>query len=102
MTARRLDRVPDRRPRRAFSFTNPATGKVDFVNGADLIGKDSPMVATRTSQPDTVSSWQISGGGRMGQVLGEDAVELAPGSPSCTHQCQVQNRVRGSLPAPGV
>jgi hypothetical protein len=33
---------------------------------------------------------------------GEDAVELAPGSPSCTHRRQVQNRVRGSLPAPGL
>lgn len=84
-----------------FYFTNPDTGKINFGNGAELIGKDSPMVATKLAQGATVSTWRIEAGGRMGMVLGEDAVELAPGSPLCTQQCQVQNQVRDTLPAPG-
>jgi hypothetical protein len=84
-----------------FYFTNPYTGKINFGNGKDLIGKDSPMVATKLSQGSTTSTWRIEPGGRMGMVLGEDAVELAPPSPTCTHQCQVQNQVRDTLPVPG-
>ena len=32
----------------------------------------------------------------MGQVMGEDAVEVAPPATACTHQCQAQNRTRGA------
>jgi hypothetical protein len=85
----------------SFYFTNPFTGKINFGNGAALIGKDSPMVATKLSQGSTTSTWRVEAGGRMGMVLGEDAVELAPSSPPCTHECQVQNQVRGTLPVPG-
>jgi hypothetical protein len=60
-------------------------------------GKDSPQVATRLSQTDTVSTWSVASGGRMGGVLGEDAVELSAGATSCVQDCQVQNRIRGSL-----
>jgi hypothetical protein len=84
-----------------FYFTNPFTGKINFGNGAALIGKDSPMVATKLSQAPTTSTWRIEAGGRMGMVLGEDAVEAAPPSPACTQQCQVQNQVQGTLPVPG-
>jgi hypothetical protein len=84
-----------------FYFTNPSTGKINFGNGEELIGKDSPMVAAKLSQGPTTSTWRVEAGGRMGMVLGEDAVELAPASPSCTHQCQVQNQVRDTLPVPG-
>jgi hypothetical protein len=44
------------------------------------------------------SVWDIASGGRVGQVLGEDAVELSSGATTCVRDCQAQNRVRGSLP----
>ena len=84
-----------------FYFSNPLTGKINFGNGLDLIGKDSPMVATKLSQSATVTTWRVEAGGRLGMVLGEDAIELTPGSPVCTHQCQVQNQIQGTLPVPG-
>ncbi len=79
-------------------FVNPYTGKVNFGDGALLRGKDSPQVATRLSQTDTTTVWEVASGGRMGGVLGEDAVELSAGATLCVQQCQAQNRVRGSLP----
>ncbi len=39
-------------------------------------------------------------GGRMGGVLGEDAVEDSPPASSCVQDCQAQNRIRGSVPVP--
>lgn len=97
-----------------FYFVNPFTGKVNFGNGVDavssaesatgqhemLLGKDSPQVATKTSQTATNTTWSVTSGGRMGGVLGEDAIELSQGATSCTKDCQAQNRVRGSLPVP--
>jgi hypothetical protein len=79
-------------------FVNPYTGKVNFGNGSVLRGKDSPQVATRLSQTATTTVWRIEPGGRMGQVLGEDAVELSAGATACVTDCQAQNQVRGSLP----
>lgn len=72
-----------------FYFVNSFTGKVNFGNGVDavtpaqsatgyhqmLLGKDSPQVATKTSQSGTVTTWTVSPGGRLGGVLGEDAIE---------------------------
>ena len=84
-----------------FYFRNPLTGKINFGNGGDLIGKDSPQVATKLAQFGNGSIWQIEAGGRMGMVLGEDAIELAPGAPVCVQQCQVQDKVQGTLPIPG-
>jgi hypothetical protein len=84
-----------------FYFKNPFTGKINLGNGAGLIAKDSPQVATKLVQTDTVSVWDVASGGRMGGVLGEDAVELSQGAANCVQDCQAQNRVRGSLPAPG-
>lgn len=84
-----------------FYFKNPLTGKINFGNGADVIGKDSPQVATKLAQYGDGSVWRVEAGGRMGMVLGEDAIELAPGAPVCVQQCQVQDRVQGSLPVPG-
>jgi hypothetical protein len=97
-----------------FYFVNPYTGKVNFGDGVDavpaaqsstgfhamLLGKDSPQVATKTSQTGTTTTWSVASGGRLGGVLGEDAVELSQGATSCTQDCQAQNRVRGSLPVP--
>lgn len=81
-----------------FYFKNPYTGKINFGNGAVLRGKDSPQSATRLSQDGSVSVWSVASGGRMGMVLGEDAVELSAGAAPCTADCQAQERIRGSLP----
>lgn len=97
-----------------FYFVNPYTGKINFGNGVDavtaaqsstgyhqmLLGKDSPQVATKVDQTRTVTRWSVASGGRMGGVLGEDAIELSQGATSCTRQCQAQNQVQGSLPVP--
>jgi hypothetical protein len=81
-----------------FFFVNPYTGKVNFGDGSDFRGKDSPQMATRVSQTDRVSVWDVASGGRMGVVLGEDAVELSAGASPCVQSCQAQERIRGSLP----
>lgn len=41
------------------------------------------------------SRWDVSSGGRMGMVFGEDATEVAPPATLCTHKCQAQNQVKG-------
>jgi hypothetical protein len=79
-------------------FVNPYTNKVNFGNGGVFRGKDSPQVATRLSQSAGVAVWSVASGGRMGGVLGEDAVELSAGATACVSDCQAQNQVRGSLP----
>jgi hypothetical protein len=97
-----------------FYFVNPFTGKINFGDGADpvtpaqsatgyhqmLLGKDSPQVATKSFQDGSTTRWSVEPGGRLGGVLGEDAIELSAGATSCTSQCQAQNQVRGSLPVP--
>ncbi|WP_299050992.1 hypothetical protein [uncultured Nocardioides sp.] len=94
-----------------FYFTNPYTQKINFGDGVAavpsgagahqmLLGKDSPQVATKLEQTATTTRWSVASGGRMGGVLGEDAVELSQGATSCTSQCQAQNRIRGSVPVP--
>jgi len=97
-----------------FYFVNSFTGKINFGTGVDavtpaqdavnyhqmLLGKDSPQVATKTFQDGTTTKWLVQSGGRLGGVLGEDAIELSQGATNCTSQCQAQNRIRGSLPVP--
>ncbi|VXC32731.1 hypothetical protein [Nocardioides sp. AX2bis] len=94
-----------------FYFVNPYTSKINFGDGTPavttgdgahqmLLGKDSPQVATKLAQTATTTRWSVASGGRMGGVLGEDAVELSQGATSCTSQCQAQNRIRGSVPVP--
>ena len=97
-----------------FYFVNSFTGKVNFGTGVDavtqaqsatgyhqmLLGKDSPQVATKTFQDGTTTKWSVAPGGRLGGVLGEDAIELSQGATNCTSQCQAQNQIRGSLPVP--
>jgi hypothetical protein len=85
----------------AFYFRNPFTGKINIGNGASLIAKDSPQVATKLVQTGSVTVWDVAAGGRMGFVLGEDAVELSLGASNCVQDCQAQERIQGSLPAPG-
>jgi hypothetical protein len=59
----------------------------------DLPRQGQPAVATRLSQTETQTVWSVAPGGRMGGVLGKDAVALSAGASAC-----VQNRIRGSLP----
>jgi hypothetical protein len=94
-----------------FYFVNSYTGKINFGDGVDavptgpgahqmLLGKDSPQVATKLFQDGRTTRWSVAPGGRLGGVLGEDAIELSQGATNCTSQCQAQNQIRGSLPVP--
>ncbi len=85
----------------------PVTARVNFGNdvSARFVGRDSAQVATRIAQPGCtnvfgthcggVSRWSVASGGRMGQVMGEDAVEVAPAATDCVEDCQAQNQIRG-------
>src|SRR4029077_19875747 len=42
-----------------------------------------------------ISQWSVSSGGRMGQVMGEDATEIAPAATACTANCTAQNQLNG-------
>ena len=90
-----------------FYFVNQFTGKVNVGNGVDadathqmLLGKDSPQVATKTYQDGTTTRWTVQSGGRLGGVLGEDAIELSAGATNCTSDCQARNRIQRSLTVP--
>jgi hypothetical protein len=94
--------------------TVTVTARINFANDLSnrFVGRDSPQVASRiaTGCPNTipnrfhpgtinhcggVSQWSVASGGRMGQVMGEDAVEIAPAAQVCTANCTAQNRVQG-------
>jgi hypothetical protein len=90
-----------------FYFVNEYTGKINFGDGVPgdathqmLLGKDSPQVATKLFQDGRTTRWSVASGGRMGGVLGEDAVELSAGATNCTSDCQARNRIQGSVPVP--
>lgn len=90
--------------------------RINFANDVSsrFVGRDSAQVAdridnpacmnpfvSRVSGPETilhcggVSRWSVASGGRMGQVMGQDAIEVAPPATECTRRCSAQNRVRG-------
>ena len=96
--------------------TVTVAARINFANDSSgaFVGRDSPQVATRVQEPGcvnhiamrtggtatvrhcgAVSRWDVASGGRMGQVMGEDAVEVAPPSSTCTQHCQARDRVRG-------
>jgi hypothetical protein len=106
------------------TFSNSAGATQDIIIaprinfGSDtsglLVGRDSPQAANRLSHPTCannipkrdgtfavvrhcggVSEWDVLDGGRMGQVMGEDATEVAPPATFCVKDCQAQNQVRG-------
>lgn len=83
-----------------FYFTNPYTGKINFGNLDIIRGKDSPQVAAKLVQDERETVWRVTSGGRMGGVLGEDAVENSPPATECTKNCQAQNRVHGRYEVP--
>ena len=81
---------------------------------AKFVSRDSTQVATRVTEPACINViakrdgttasvqhcgqraiYDVSSGGRLGYVTGEDATEVAPPPTVCTHKCQAQNRVRG-------
>lgn len=59
-----------------FSYTSqpPGQERLCFTNGR-FSGYDSPELATLVSHTDKVATWQVASGGRIGMVIGEDAVE---------------------------
>ena len=94
--------------------TVTVTARVNFGNDFSnkFVGRDSPQVATRiaTGCPNNIpnpfhpgsvnhcgaiSQWSVASGGRMGQVMGEDATEIAPAATVCTANCTAQNQVNG-------
>ena len=106
------------------TFTNSAgqtqtitiAPRINFGSDASdpLVGRDSPQAATRVSHTTCTNSipkrdgttstvrhcggvteWDVLDGGRMGQVMGEDATEVAPPATFCVDDCQAQNQVRG-------
>jgi hypothetical protein len=94
--------------------TVTVTARVNFANdlSAKFVGRDSPQAATRivtdcsnsipnpfhpgsVSHCGGVSQWSVATGGRMGQVMGEDATEIAPAARPCTTACTAQDQVQG-------
>lgn len=108
------DREGDKLPYGDVTMT--VTPRINFGNdyGARFVGRDSPQLASRRSEPTCdnaildrhgrpvsvkhcggVSRWDVQSGGRMGMVLGEDAVEVAPSATECNAECQARNQVNG-------
>jgi hypothetical protein len=99
----------------------PVTPRINFANdfSRKFVGRDSPQVATRITNPlcrnvfpiatgtqnvdhcGGVSVWRVASGGRMGGVMGEDSVEVAPPATACVSHCQAQDQVRGKFPVLG-
>ena len=94
--------------------TVTVTARVNFANDFSdkFVGRDSPQAATRivtdcandipnpfhpgsVSHCGGVSQWSVASGGRMGQVMGEDATEVAPAAKVCTANCTAQDQVQG-------
>ena len=92
------------------------TPRVNFGNdySRKFVGRDSSQFADRIATPSctnsivtrtcavakvlhcgAVSQWSVASGGRLGQVMGEDGVEVAPPATACTHKCQAQNQTHG-------
>ncbi|QJE03543.1 hypothetical protein HH212_22550 [Massilia forsythiae] len=96
--------------------TLKVTPRINFGNdySSKFVGRDSPQFADRIVEPlctnnivtrtgaiskvqhcGGVSQWSVASGGRMGQVMGEDATEVAPPATVCEHKCQAQNQTKG-------
>jgi hypothetical protein len=59
-----------------FRYTQqpPGEERLCFTNGR-FSGYDSPELATLVSFTDRTATWDVQSGGRIGMVIGEDAVE---------------------------
>lgn len=102
----------------AYKDTTLTVGsRINFGNdySRKFVGRDSSQFADRIAEPlctneivtrtggtakvlhcGGVSQWSVASGGRMGQVMGEDATEVAPPATACTHKCQGQNQTQGA------
>ena len=96
------------------SGTATVRTRINFANDLSpkFVGTDSPQAATRVQQPSCsnpfvsrvrgpevvqqcggVTEWDVASGGRMGQVMGQDAVEVAPPAKTCVSHCQAQDQL---------
>lgn len=59
-----------------FTYTvqPPGEERLCFTNGR-FAGYDSPEFATLVSNTEKVATWRVASGGRVGMVIGEDALE---------------------------
>jgi hypothetical protein len=57
-----------------YTFQPPGQERLCFTNDR-FSGYDSPELATLVSHTDKVATWRVASGGRIGMVIGEDAVE---------------------------
>lgn len=73
---------------------SPGTVNVAQPQCATPIATRFGTIAT-VNQCGNFSQWDVASGGRMGQVTGEDATEVAPPPSDCVRKCQARNRVRG-------
>jgi hypothetical protein len=59
-----------------FTYTPQPLGETRLCFTNDRFsGYDSPELATLVSHTDKVATWRVASGGRIGMVIGEDAVE---------------------------
>jgi len=81
----------------------PITPRVNFASDVapKFVGRDSAQDATKLSQTGGTSVWRVSSGGRMGAVLGEDSVEVAPPPSTCMSHCKAQDQGKGRFPVLG-
>ena len=58
-----------------LTYTSQAPGdeRLCFTNGR-FAGYDRPELATLVSNTEKVATWQVASGGRIGMVIGEDAL----------------------------
>jgi hypothetical protein len=57
-----------------FEYFTDSLGRTLFTN-LTLVGRESPEAAALVERVPMASRWRVQAGGRMGMVLGEDAVE---------------------------
>jgi hypothetical protein len=81
----------------------PITPRVNYASdqAPSFVGRDSPQDATKISQTGSTTVWRVLSGGRMGGVLGEDSVEVAPPAVPCASHCKAQDQVKGKYPVLG-
>lgn len=73
-----------------YCFQASPTSRRFFTNGI-VLGYDSPQTATFISGTNTRAIWSVQDGGRIGMVVGEDAVEAlrlegTAAQAACPHQ----------------
>jgi Calx-beta domain/Domain of unknown function (DUF4214) len=91
-----------------FFYCLDSLGRVMIVSASNpFIGRESPETATliQPASPEAVvgtnsSRWRVVGGGRMGLVTGEDAIEPLAVRPSCAGTTPTPNPSPTPSPSP--